>query len=234
MAHYKTEKEILIDNHCSLFQLENGIETKKYSIDEIGEMLPGMLHLNRSPDLVLSYFNSWALERFEKSVEEIQKEGLDFMVSLFEPEIAFLFSKSLIRFISKNDNNSSHGFFQKLRFNPKLDYEWMFTTSKLFMDGSYIFSYSSRIQDIENNSSYLLRALDDNLFLRKNFLKYQQLTLREKEIVKLVAKGFTSRQIAEILYISKDTVSTHRKNITKKLELKNINDWIRYYNAFPL
>lgn len=234
MARYRTEKEILADNHYSLFQLEIEIALQKYSIEEIGELLPGMLHLNHSQDLVLSYFNNWASNRFEKSIEEIQEEGLDFMISLFEPETAFLFSKSLIRFISKNDNSSSHGFFQKLRFNRKLDYEWMYTTSKLFMNGNYIFSYSSQVKDLENNSSYLLHTLNDNLFLRKNYLKYQMLTLREKEIVKLVAKGFTSRQIAELLYISKDTVSTHRKNITKKLELKNINDWVRYYNAFPL
>jgi DNA-binding CsgD family transcriptional regulator len=42
------------------------------------------------------------------------------------------------------------------------------------------------------------------------------LTAREVEILRLVAKEFSSRQIAEILFISERTVETHRKNILKK------------------
>ncbi|WP_158870264.1 response regulator transcription factor [Maribellus comscasis] len=234
MKRHRTEKEILTDSQLSLFKLEKGLQQQKYSIKEVGELLPGMLHLNRSDDLVLSYFNSWALNRFEKTVDEILELGLEFMVSIFEPGTAFLFSKSLVQFLNENDGSSSHGFFQKLRFNTKREYEWMYTTSKLFFDRNFVFSYSTPISDLETNNRFLLQNLEDNLFLRKNFLKFQSLTKREKEILKLVASSLTSRQIAEQLYLSKATVSTHRKHITQKLELTNINDWIRYSNAFNL
>jgi two-component system nitrate/nitrite response regulator NarL len=54
------------------------------------------------------------------------------------------------------------------------------------------------------------------------------LTAREIEILKLVAKEFNSRQIAEILFISERTVETHRKNILKKTGATNLVGLIKY------
>lgn len=47
------------------------------------------------------------------------------------------------------------------------------------------------------------------------------LSEREREVIKLVAEGFTTKEIAEKLFISDHTVNTHRKNIMHKLGLKN-------------
>ncbi len=57
------------------------------------------------------------------------------------------------------------------------------------------------------------------------------LTSREIEILKLVAKEFNSRQIAEILFISERTVETHRKNILKKTGAGNLVGLIKYAYA---
>jgi DNA-binding NarL/FixJ family response regulator len=54
------------------------------------------------------------------------------------------------------------------------------------------------------------------------------LTKREKEIVKLIAEGFTNAQIAQQLFLSVDTVDTHRKNLYTKLNIKNTALLIRY------
>ena len=53
------------------------------------------------------------------------------------------------------------------------------------------------------------------------------LTKREKEILKLIAAGLTNIQIAEKLFISIDTVDTHRKNLHNKLNVKNTATLIR-------
>lgn len=45
------------------------------------------------------------------------------------------------------------------------------------------------------------------------------LSQREKEIVECVVKGMTNKEIAEKLYISIHTVITHRRNITRKLQI---------------
>ena len=47
------------------------------------------------------------------------------------------------------------------------------------------------------------------------------LTDREKDIVKMVSLGLTNREIAEKLFLSTHTVTTHRKNITKKLGIRS-------------
>ena len=55
-----------------------------------------------------------------------------------------------------------------------------------------------------------------------------ELTKREREILKLVVEGMTSKEIAEKLYISPRTVDTHRSNLMEKLELNNIADLVRF------
>jgi DNA-binding NarL/FixJ family response regulator len=47
------------------------------------------------------------------------------------------------------------------------------------------------------------------------------LSIREKEIIQLIAKEYTSEEIAEKLQISKHTIEAHRKNIFFKLQVKN-------------
>lgn len=53
------------------------------------------------------------------------------------------------------------------------------------------------------------------LDLRLNF------TTREFEIINLLAEGNSAKEIADELFVSVDTVKTHRKNILKKTEAKN-------------
>ncbi|MCL4538108.1 MAG: response regulator transcription factor [Bacteroidetes bacterium] len=47
------------------------------------------------------------------------------------------------------------------------------------------------------------------------------LTNREKEVLKLIAEGFTNQEIAERLFISPLTVDSHRKNLMTKLQARN-------------
>ena len=54
------------------------------------------------------------------------------------------------------------------------------------------------------------------------------LTTRELEIVKLVAQGYTTAEIAEMLYRSVHTINTHRKNILNKLGLSSPSELVLY------
>jgi DNA-binding NarL/FixJ family response regulator len=57
---------------------------------------------------------------------------------------------------------------------------------------------------------------------------YDRLTAREREILKLIAEGHTSREIGEMLAISLKTVLCHRTRIMKKLDLHNSTELIKY------
>jgi DNA-binding NarL/FixJ family response regulator len=54
------------------------------------------------------------------------------------------------------------------------------------------------------------------------------LTPREQEVVKLVAEGYTNKQIAEALVISEKTVERHRANILDKLGMRDRVELTRY------
>jgi two-component system, NarL family, response regulator NreC len=56
----------------------------------------------------------------------------------------------------------------------------------------------------------------------------ETLTLREKEILKLIVEGYTNRQIGEHLVISIRTVEGHRANISDKLGLHSRVELVRY------
>jgi DNA-binding CsgD family transcriptional regulator len=54
------------------------------------------------------------------------------------------------------------------------------------------------------------------------------LTQREKEVLGLIARGLISKEIADRLYISVNTVNTHRQRIIEKLNVSNTYEAIRY------
>lgn len=54
------------------------------------------------------------------------------------------------------------------------------------------------------------------------------LSRREKEVLELIAEGYTNPQIAEKLFVSPFTVDSHRKNLIAKLNVKNTAMLIRF------
>lgn len=57
---------------------------------------------------------------------------------------------------------------------------------------------------------------------------YDQLTDREREVLKLLAEGHTSQEIADTLVISPKTVEGHRTNLMAKLDIHNRTDLVKY------
>ena len=57
--------------------------------------------------------------------------------------------------------------------------------------------------------------------------QFQKLSDREAEILQYVSEGKTTREIAEMLFVSTRTVETHRTNMMKKLDVQNTAELIR-------
>ena len=68
-------------------------------------------------------------------------------------------------------------------------------------------------------------ALKEYQKSEKNDLRL--LTPREKEVLELIAQGYTNPQIAEKIFLSPFTVDSHRKNLLAKLGVKNTASLIR-------
>ena len=72
--------------------------------------------------------------------------------------------------------------------------------------------------------------LSDYLRLGKNSdqIEQQELTPREREVVKLIAEGYTNQQIAELLHRSVKTIESHRANILRKLDIHDSIELVKY------
>ena len=58
------------------------------------------------------------------------------------------------------------------------------------------------------------------------------LTIRELEIINMIKKGLSSKEIAEKIFLAAKTVEAHRHNILKKLKLKNTAALVNYTNTY--
>jgi DNA-binding NarL/FixJ family response regulator len=65
-------------------------------------------------------------------------------------------------------------------------------------------------------------------YQRSSVMEIPVLSRREKEVLELIAEGYTNPQIAEKLFVSPFTVDSHRKNLIAKLNVKNTAMLIRF------
>lgn len=88
------------------------------------------------------------------------------------------------------------------------------------------------IHDVKNGKVYLSSDVNKMLIMNLNNPdEGKLLTDREREILKLIAKEYTNKNIAEELFISERTVETHRKNIFKKTATNSIVGLIKFAYA---
>jgi len=81
------------------------------------------------------------------------------------------------------------------------------------------------IDELENTLERLIYHLSTTPALPEE--KFKMLSEREMTILKFVLEGKTSKEIAKILYISINTVNTHRRNILKKTGARSVVDLLR-------
>ncbi|NVK85727.1 MAG: response regulator transcription factor, partial [Cytophagia bacterium] len=88
------------------------------------------------------------------------------------------------------------------------------------------------IYSVRGGKMYL--SNDINSMLVKSLYEPDEgklLTSREREILQLISKEYTNRDIAEELFISERTVETHRKNIFRKTKTNSIVGLIKFAYA---
>ena len=94
----------------------------------------------------------------------------------------------------------------------------------------------SAIRAVFQNKAYLFPSLSrkliddylERLKVGEERDSYAKLTAREREVLKLIGEGYTSREISKMLFLSINTIERHRTNIMDKLGMHNKSQLIRF------
>jgi DNA-binding CsgD family transcriptional regulator len=220
-------------------KLELRIEEKIRSIANVAEEIPGVIIIHRITDLSVVYMSPKGQRILGVNNEELVTMGPNYYKRFFNPAEAEEHVQKMISLLQKNNNDEFIALFQQVRSADSQDWTWYSTSVKIFMwddDGKPLLTIGIAIPiDVKHHiTNKVSRLLDENNFLKKNFAKFSKLTAREREVLKTMAYGKTSIEIANELHISAATADTHRKNIKRKLGINSSFDVSLYARAFDL
>jgi len=86
--------------------------------------------------------------------------------------------------------------------------------------------FANAVDVVINGGEYYSDSIIE--FCRKTQRTFISVSKREEDIIMLIAKGFSNVEIAEKLYLSLETVKTHKKNIRLKLGVETTAEVIGY------
>lgn len=205
------------------------------------ELMPGVVvvHKLSENDFRTVYMSSRGLEQLGVTIEELRDMGPEYHEKFFNNDDMEDFMIKLRKLLENRDVNETFTFFQQVKLKDREDWVWHIGSIRIFhQDESGTPTHTvtvvfpvDRMKHIQNKAE---RLLAENKFFKENLNKYLSLGKRGKEVLKLVALGKSSSEIAQELNISVDTVNTHRKNLKKKLGISNNFEFLEYAQAYDL
>ncbi|WP_018478180.1 LuxR C-terminal-related transcriptional regulator [Pontibacter roseus] len=184
----------------------------------ISNLKEGVIWCNRTNEESLGY-----------TLEEIRKMGgMEYLYNIVHPEDQAIPDESIDHY-QQFDGAEFGGVF-RAKHREQQEYKWFMGWAKAFGKSSEGKVEELLCVDVDmsprmNTEEQLIQALRENLKL-KNRLLIKGLRKRELEVLSLVCQGLSTKAIADKLYISTNTVSTHRKNIQQKLGTANVADLV--------
>lgn len=197
------------------------------------------------------------VERVSENVEQFtlynKEEWLtsdtDFFMNLFHPQdrphimAAFVFSATLrLQLLREGKPEIRFNYYGRM-INRNGDYRWILLQSPLQIINNYEIKASlvvvydiSHFQiqnlpllsviDFSSKEVQYFKHIDQSL--HKIDTEKPHITNREKEVLKLMAQGFNSPEIAKQLFLSYHTVENHKRNLRKKTNTKTSAELIAY------
>lgn len=200
------------------------IEFYEYFLDHVQALVFVIENNNK-----IEWINKFAKELFGYDIEAINQMGMrNFFEQrlhpedqkLFEDNNTSLFSGISEKYISVYRLKNSKGIWRNLLTTGAVSswlpngFPWQTVHTSI--------DISDKFDGLEHFES----VLKENAYL-KNKIKLAELTNRELEIMKLLAQGFTTQEIADKEFLHFETVKTHKKNIFRKLDSNKIADLVK-------
>ena len=215
------------------------LKEKMELLKETADFMPCVVVIHQLKPFTPIYMSEKGLSKLGIKKEELMEIGADYHKRFFNNEDMTNFLKKMEVLLARRDPEETFSFFQQVKFNKDKKWVWHLSSVRIFhqaIDGTPTHTCTTAIpiDQMKHIPNKAERLLAENMFFNQNLEKFLSLGCREKEVLKLVAMGESSIEIAEKLYISVETVSTHRKKIKQKLGIKNTYEFTKYAYAFDL
>jgi len=199
-VHIADDHQILIDGVKAVLNIETDIEVIGFSLN--GIQVVEWFKENKADVLILDI-----------NMPELDGIGVlkSFKKNKIRPEIIVLSSYDDIKLVKEVLQMGAKGFVPK-----KSAGEHIVNAVYKVAEGNQYFTDDVK----EKMMQTLLNGQPKNEGSQDGVL-ISSLTKREIQVLKLVAQQYSTREIAEELIISESTVETHRKNLMKKVKVKN-------------
>ncbi|MBJ2174998.1 response regulator transcription factor [Aureibaculum sp. A20] len=199
-VHIADDHQILIDGVVAVLGLERDVDVVGYSLN--GEQVIEWFEEN-SADILILDINMPILD----GLEVLKK----FQTMDDVPKIIILSSYDDIKLIKEVLGMGAMGFVPK-----KSAGEHIVKAIRKVSQGEQYFSDEVKEKMMKTLMGKPMHKTDNPEGVLIN-----SLTRREYQILKLIAQQYTTREIGDALGISESTVETHRKNLIKKINVKN-------------
>lgn len=183
------------------------------------------------------YFNPIAVDYLGTTNEELNRLGFKYIFKYLHPENFSIIQTHTAYFGSpKNyDKVLSHLYY----VNTKNGWRWLYNCTKVATYTStgkakYLFVTGIDVSEILEDKFKFKKLKKNFSFIEENAIHFKTLTMREREILRLIVEEKSSIEIGNILNISHATADTHRNNIIKKLHIKSSVGLVKYAIMFDL
>ncbi len=203
------------------------------------EQIPGVVIIHYLNPSTVIYMTAAGLQQLGVTNEELQAMGTEYYSRYFNPEDAADYVPKVLGMLERNNDSETVSFFQQVRNNESGEWGWFCSGTRIFMhddEGKPLLTITVALP-IDARHYFLNkieRLAEENRFLRENQHLYATLSKREKQILRMMAEDKKSQDIAQSLYLSEETVKTHRRNIKKKIKAQNHYEVVKFAQAFNL
>lgn len=221
--------------------MEHNFEQKLEIFSACAELMPGVVvvHELGEKDFRTVFMSARGLDQLGVSLQELSDMGSKYHERFFNNEDMEDFMVKLRKLLQSRDPKETFTFFQQVKFKDREEWVWHIGSIRIFhqaQDGTptHLVTVSFPVDRMKHIPNKAERLLAENKFFKENLNKFLNMGKRAKEVLRLVALGKSSSEIAEELNISTETVNTHRKNIKKKLGISTTYEFTEYARAYDL
>jgi DNA-binding NarL/FixJ family response regulator len=225
--------------HTDDIELQRAADEKIKAIQRLENDIPGVIIVHNLPADSIVYLSERGRQNLNVSLEEVRLPHFDYHRRFFNPEDTPNYVPKILGMLHRNQVDEIVTYFQQVRSSENEPFRWYASSSKIILqdkEGKPLLGITTAIPiDAEHFfTPKIERLAQENTFLRENHHEFASLSKREKEVLRYLAKGLNSQEIADKLFISEATVKTHRRNIRTKLHADSTLDLMKFAQAFDL